>query len=165
MTSQRREGFEMELELNKKAPVRERTGARKPDNQIRSGFGPSFHGGPKTESEWQVSWLQGHLTSRAFPENSSGIVRCSSPVTVAGQRRIQTFFPFTRAAKHGTKTVWLNNCADVCSREGRPMSKEITAPSAPYHHASTQLPVFQNFVRAFLQGSGFSPDSLIQAGL
>jgi hypothetical protein len=86
----------------KKAPVREGTEARKPGNQIRSGFGPSFHGGPKTAAEWQVSWLQGHLTGRAFPENSSGIVRRSSPVTVAGQRRILTFFPFNRAcgARH-----------------------------------------------------------------
>jgi hypothetical protein len=73
------------------------TGARKPGNQKRSGFGPSFHGGPKTVTEWQVSWLQGHLTSRAFPENSSGIMRRSSPVTVAGQRRILTFFPFNYA--------------------------------------------------------------------
>ena len=35
---------------------------------MHSGFSPSFHGGSKTASEWQVSWLQGHLTGRAFPK-------------------------------------------------------------------------------------------------
>jgi len=55
-------------------------------------------------TEWQVSWLQGHLTGRAFPKNSSGIMRRSSPVTVAGQRGIRTLFPFNYAftAQHQT---------------------------------------------------------------
>ncbi len=52
---------------NGKAPVHDWTGALKPGKQIQPGFGPSFHGGSETASEWQVSWLQGHLTNHAFP--------------------------------------------------------------------------------------------------
>jgi hypothetical protein len=61
---------------------------------VQTGSDPSFHGGFKTSSEWQVSWLQGHLTCRAFPDISSGIMRLSSPVYSCGSAKDLHLLPF-----------------------------------------------------------------------
>jgi hypothetical protein len=83
-----------------------RAEARKPGNQIRSGFGPSFHGSPKTASKWQVSWLQGHLTNRAFPESSSGIVAVFiACLQLRDSEGIAPSSLLTMLAGHGTKST------------------------------------------------------------
>jgi len=43
---------------------------------MHSGSGPSFHGGSKTASVWQVSWLGDHpfsAPSQVFPVASCGV--------------------------------------------------------------------------------------------
>ena len=92
------------LAHTKKPQSAKGTGAREPGYQIQSGLGPSFHGGPKTVAEWQVSWLQGHLTCRAFPEYSSGIMRLSSPLQLRVSEGFTPSSLLTVPAGHGTKS-------------------------------------------------------------
>ena len=73
--------------------------------KILSGFGPSFHGGPKGIG--MAGFLaRGSFHCRAFPGFPSGMMRRRSPLTVAGQRGSCTLFPFNRAdLQRGTRPV------------------------------------------------------------
>ena len=68
-----------------------------------------------------VSWLAGHPTPRAFhfdtQVKSSGVVRVSSPLTVAGPRRIYTGLPLVVEPSY-----WV---AGPCRPVGAPASRTI----------------------------------------
>jgi hypothetical protein len=97
----------------KKAPVREE-GQRLENRVIRydQASAPRSTEVPKLNRYGRFPGFRVILLAAPSRKKSSGIMRRSSPFTVAGQRRISTFFPFNHAiaAQHQidfVKQLWL----------------------------------------------------------